>query len=615
MRLQMSNLIIGTCGHIDHGKTSLIKALNGFDGDSTKEEKERGITIDLSFSNITKSEKNIAFIDVPGHERLVKNMIAGAFGFDCVLIVVSAFEGIKPQTIEHLEILKLLGVRDAVLVLSKADLISKEELQIKLIDIEEFVASYEFDIKFTMGASIFQEETIEELRDRLFRLEASSKQEENFFRYYVDRAFSLKGAGTVVTGSVLGKPIAVGEKLFICDLQKEIKVKNLQVHERDVEVANISNRAAINISALDAKSVKRGFIISKKGYLRGFKSIDISFNAIADKALHHNRSYSIFIGSKKLDAKVLLFSSQDSLQSGYANIKSDEDIFSIFGEKIIIRDGNESVAGGVVLNPINDPMKKQQKMALLEALDKKDIAKAYELLTEVHKKGLGLISSAQRFALSHSNALKAAKELKNSFIDEKELVIYPLSTKELIYKNIKGIYTKNQYALLSNSSIKLRLKWASEGFIQVVLDELEKEGFLTKEANLYRSSQIKEDFTSSLLNIVLERLEKESLAPTAPYNIYDDLDLDRKMGDDILKSLCAKKQVIRLQHNIFIHHRSLSMIVDAMRGIIKKEGFVDIANLKEKYDLSRKYLIAYLEYLDNFSDISRDANKRVFLGS
>jgi len=611
----MSNLIIGTCGHIDHGKTSLIKALNGFDGDSTKEEKARGITIDLSFSNIQEDEKNIAFIDVPGHERLVKNMIAGAFGFDCVLIVVSAFEGIKPQTIEHLEILKLLGVRDAVLVLSKADLISKEELQIKLIDIETFVASYEFDIKFAMGDSIFDENSIKDLRDRLFRLEASSKQEENFFRYYVDRAFSLKGAGTVVTGSVLGKPIAVDEKLFICDLQKEIRVKNLQVHDANVERANISNRAAINISGLDAKSVQRGFIISKKGYLRGFKSIDISFSSIADKALHHNRNYSIYIGSKRLDAKILLYNSQDSLQSGYANIKSDEDIFSIFGEKIIIRDGNESVAGGVVLNPINDPMKKQQKLLLLEALYKKDIAKAYEILTEVHKKGLGLISSAQRFALSHADALQATKELKNTFVDEKELVIYPLSTKELIYKNIKNIYTKNQYALLSNSSIKLRLKWASEGFIQVVLDELEEEGFLIKDANLYRSSQIKEDFTSSLLNIVLERLEKESLAPTAPYNIYDDLDLDRKMGDDILKTLCAKKQVIRLQHNIFIHHRSLGMIVDAMKSIIKKDGYVDIANLKEKYDLSRKYLIAYLEYLDNFSDITRDANKRVFLGS
>jgi len=611
----MSNLIIGTCGHIDHGKTSLIKALNGFDGDSTKEEKARGITIDLSFSNIQEDEKNIAFIDVPGHERLVKNMIAGAFGFDCVLIVVSAFEGIKPQTIEHLEILKLLGVRDAVLVLSKKDLVSVDELEAKLKDIEEFVKSYEFDIKFSMGVSVFDENSIKDLRERLFRLEASSKLEENFFRYYVDRAFSLKGAGTVVTGSVLGKPIAVDEKLFICDLQKEIRVKNLQVHDANVERANISNRAAINISGLDAKSVQRGFIISKKGYLRGFKSIDISFSSIADKALHHNRNYSIYIGSKRLDAKILLYNSQDSLQSGYANIKSDEDIFSIFGEKIIIRDGNESVAGGVVLNPIDDPMKKQQKLLLLEALYKKDIAKAYEILTEVHKKGLGLISSAQRFALSHADALQATKELKNTFVDEKELVIYPLSTKELIYKNIKGIYTKNQYALLSNSSIKLRLKWASEGFIQVVLDELEEEGFLIKDANLYRSSQIKEDFTSSLLNIVLERLEKESLAPTAPYNIYDDLDLDRKMGDDILKTLCAKKQVIRLQHNIFIHHRSLGMIVDAMKSIIKKDGYVDIANLKEKYDLSRKYLIAYLEYLDNFSDITRDANRRVFLGS
>jgi len=608
----MSNFIIGTCGHIDHGKTALIKALNGFEGDTTKEEKERGITIDLSFSNIKKDDKNIAFIDVPGHEKLVKNMIAGAFSFDCVLIVVSAVEGIKPQTIEHLEILNLLGVQNAVLVVSKKDLLTDGELKDKINEIESFISSYNFDLKFSMGVSIFDENSIEDLKNRLFLLNASTKIEENFFRCYVDRVFSVKGAGTIVTGTVLGKPLELNEQVFICDISKNSKVKNIQVHDEDALKANISNRTAINLGAVDAKDIKKGFLVSKKGYLRGFNAIDISFKSLKEKFLHHNRNYSVYIGSKKIDAKVLLFNSQESLESGFASLQCKEEIFSIYGEKIIIRDGNFTVAGGCVLNPINDPMKKTQKFSLLSALEKKDFAKAYSVLLDAHKKGLGLISSTQRFALSHNQAIEMAKELKECFVDEKELIIYPLSTKELIRENIKNSYSKNRYAFLSNASVKLRLKWASESFIQLVLDEEVDANFLVKDGNLYKNANVTEDFESSLEMVMLKRLETEGITPTAPYNIYDELDIDRKMGDTILKKLCNKKHVLRIQHNLFINAISLSNLVSDMMNIIKKDGYIDIANLKNKYPLSRKYLIAYLDYLDNFSQIQKMETKRVF---
>ena len=609
----MSNYIIGTCGHIDHGKTALIKALNGYEGDSTKEEQQRGITIDLSFSNIQKGQQNVAFIDVPGHEKLVKNMIAGAFSFDAVMIVVSAQEGIKPQTVEHLEILNLLGVKNAVLVISKKDLVTQDELNKKMIEIQEFVNSFNFNILFATAVSIYDEVSIEQLKEKLFSLNANSKTEENFFRYYVDRVFSSKGAGTIVTGTVLGKPIKSDEKLFICELKKDAKIKNMQVHSQNVMEANISNRTAINLAGVDAKQIKRGFVLSKKGYLRGFANVDISFECLKGKQLHHNRQYTIYLGSKRIDGKILLFQSEQALEAGFASIKSPEDIFSIYGEKLIIREGNSTIAGGVVLNPIADPMKKSQKLKLLELLQEKDIPKAYELLLNAHKKGLGLISSAQRFALSHEDAIANAKTLKNTFVDEQNLVLYPIETKELIKNNIKDIYTKNQYALLSNASIQLRLKWASENFIQVVLDELIKEEFLVQDGNLYKNANITVDFKGSLEKIVLDRLEEEDITPTAPYNIYDDLDLDRKMGDSILKSLTAKKQVIRLQHNLFIHAQSLSKIVQSMKNIIRDEGFINIENFKKKFPLSRKYLITYLDYLDNFSQIKKVDNKRVFL--
>ena len=609
----MSNIIIGTAGHIDHGKTALIRALNGFEGDSTNEEKERGITIDLSFSNMSKGQQNIAFIDVPGHEKLVKNMIAGAFGFDYVMLVVSAFEGIKPQTIEHIEIINLLGLKEIIVVLTKKDLVTPEELELKKEEILEFLGNFDFEIKFISEVSIYDESSIDRLKNQLFSINNSTKEEENFFRFYVDRVFSPKGIGTVVTGTVLGKKCDLDEKVFICQNQKETKIKNIQVHNQNALEANISSRAALNLQGVNISQINKGDLITKKGHIRGFDGIDISFKCLKGKKLNHNQTYTLFVGAKKVEVKVLLFDCITNLEEGFATLKANENLYTIFGEKIILRNANETICGGKILNPVIDPMKKNQKRKLLEALDKKDFESAYKELLEAHKKGLGIISSTQRFALSHDEAISFAKNIQNVFVDEKELIIYPFSTKDFIKDFIKDIYTKNPYALLSNASINLRLKWASSAFIQLALDELQIENFLIRDVSLYKNANIKEDFAKDLEIIVLQRLKDEDITPTAPYNIYDDLDLDRKLGDDILKSLTSKKQVIRLQHNLFIHFESLNKIVKVMREIIKNDGFISISNFKERFDLSRKYLITYLDYLDNYSDIKKVEDKRLFV--
>lgn len=609
----MSNIIIGTAGHIDHGKTALIRALNGFEGDTTNEEKQRGITIDLSFSNLSKGQQNIAFIDVPGHEKLVKNMIAGAFGFDYVMLAVSASEGIKPQTIEHIEIINLLGLKEIIVVITKKDLVTLDELELQKESILEFLKEFDFDIKFISCVSIYDENSIEKLKTQLFSIKNSIKQEENFFRFYIDRIFSPKGFGTVVTGTVLGKKCELDEKVFICQTQKETKIKNIQVHNQNVLEANISNRAALNLQNIDANSLNKGDLITKKGYIRGFDGIDISFKCLKNKKLNHNQTYTLFIGAKKVDVKVLLFDCISSLENGFATLKANEQLFTVFEEKVILRSGNETICGGKVLNPIIDPMRKNQKRNLLEFLEKRDFVNAYKQLLEVHKKGLGIISSTQRFALSHEKAIEFAQNMEDVFVDTKNLIIYSLSTKEEIKKFIKDIYTKNSYALLSNASINLRLKWASQAFIQTALDELENEEFLIKDGLLYKNANIKEDFAKDLENIVLNRVKIEDVTPTAPYNIYDELDLDRKLGDDIFKTLTSKKQLIRLQHNIFIHFESLNKIIKAMREIIKEDGYIEIHNFKQRFDLSRKYLVCYLDYLDNFSDIKKLDTKRVFV--
>ncbi|MEZ4693315.1 MAG: SelB C-terminal domain-containing protein [Aliarcobacter sp.] len=402
------------------------------------------------------------------------------------------------------------------------------------------------------------------------------------------------------------------KKFLFAKIKKSQKIKNIQVHNQNVLEANISSRAALNLQNVNITNLKKGDLITKKGHIRGFDGVDISFKCLKNKKLNHNQTYNLFIGAKKIDVKVLLFDCITNLETGFATLKANEQLFTIFGEKIILRSGNETICGGTILNPIIDPMKKNQKKRLLEALDKKDFTSAYKELLEAHKKGLGIISSTQRFALSHEEAINFAKNMSDVFIDEKELVIYPLDTKNEIKDYIKEIYTKNSYALLSNSSINLRLKWASQAFIQLCLDELVNENFLIHETSLYKNANIKEDFTKDLENIVLQRLKDEDIEPTAPYNIYDDLDIDRKLGDDILKSLTSKKQVIRLQHNLFIHFESLNKIVKTMKEIIKKDGYIELSNFKQRFDLSRKYLITYLDYLDNYSDIKKVDTKRIF---
>ena len=608
----MSSYIIGTCGHIDHGKTSIIKAMNGFEGDTLKEEKERGITIDLSFSNISRGDRNIAFIDVPGHEKLVKNMISGAFGFDSVMIVVSAAEGIKPQTVEHLEILKLLGVRDAILIISKKDLVSREELHSKIDEIQAFVAKYAFNIQAVLPVSIYDNISIEALKEKLFSLALKNREEEHFFRLYIDRVFSMKGQGCVVTGTVLGKEITPQEKLLVCDINKTCKIKNMQVHSQNAEIAKISHRVALNLANVDAKALKKGFLLSKKGYLRGFRNIDIAFSTLGEnRKLRHNKNYAIYIGAKRFEAKVTLFDLTEGAEEGFATIKAEQDLFAVYGEKLIIRDANRTIAGATVLNPIADPLRKKQKLRLLEALEKQDFRSAYEVLLEAHRHGLGLVSSAQRFALSHEEALQQAKMLEDVFVDEKALVVYPLRTQGEIVETIRTIYEKNPYALLSEASLKLRLPWAGSAFIASAFQILTEEGLLKEEENLYSSTDVTEDLSTVLKTHILKRLEEEGFSPSAPNNIYDDLDVDRTYGDRILRSLCNRKRVIKLQHNLFIHTENLGKIVAEMRKIMQEEGYIDIRNFRERHALSRKYLVAYLEYLESFSDIVRERDKRV----
>lgn len=605
------HIIVGTAGHVDHGKTALIEALTGFAGDNLEEEKRRGITINLSFSNLQNNDTNVAFIDVPGHESLLKNMIAGAFGFDAAMVVIDANEGVMPQTNEHLEILNLLHVKSLIIALTKSDLVSSEKINERIEEIKAYIDGFShLGLRAIVPVSIFDKNSIETLKAELFNIPVIPKESNGLFRYYIDRSFSLAGVGTVVTGTVLDGAVGVGEKIFAPELNTEIVVRNLQVHEKDVDKAFSSQRTAINLQNPKV-SLKKGTLLCKKGFIRGFESVDVWIEGIAKHKIKHNTQVILYVGTKQIETKILLYSDENEIDSGFAKLEFNTKLFLVHNEPFIICSSGRTIGGGRVLNPINDPIKKKIKMPLLEALKNDDFKSAFEILINVHKRGFGLISSNQRFGLNHDQALSIAKEMDNVFVDEKGLVLYPIIIKDELKTRISAIYDKNQYALLSANSLALKIKWASQTLLDDVLKDICASGKLVYENGIYKNAHID---TSNIETFVEERIyaiiSQEEFTPSAPYNIYDDLDIDRKMGDDALKRLTKSQKVVRLAHNLFITAENLSIIMIRLREIMKNEGGVDINSFRKYYDFSRKYLVAYLDYLDLYGDVKKDGVKR-----
>ena len=269
------------------------------------------------------------------------------------------------------------------------------------------------------------------------------------------------------------------------------------------------------------------------------------------------------------------------------------------------------VGGGEVLNPISDPIKKKKKLNLLKALNKKDFKAAFKILVENHKRGFGLLQSYQRFNLTPNEALNIAKTLDNVFIDEENYNVFSVEVKKEIEKVIKDTYEKNRFAFLSPASLKLRLKWASAELIKSVFDNMVKEGFLIKEDNIYkRKDAANVDVEKSVEHRLYTLLDNSGLTPDAPYNIYEKLNIDRRVGDNALKKLTASKKVIRLAHNLYVTDKNINLAIKKMKEIIKNKGYIDIKTFKEEMPMSRKYIVAYLDYLDNLSDIEKRDNKR-----
>ena len=603
----MNSLIIGTAGHIDHGKTALIKSLNGFEGDQNPNEKVRKITIDLSFSHLQNKNKNIAFIDVPGHENLVKTMISGAYAFDATLLVVASDDGIMPQTKEHLQILSILGVSRIVLCITKCDLTDTARQKYVENEVRNFVKNFKnLTILKSFFISIKDLSGVSGLREFLFTIEPIKRVDSEILHYYIDRVFSLKGFGTIITGSLISGILRKNEKIYNCDLDKSFIVKNLQIHDENVEIASSPNRVAINSDAKTSE-LEKGQIFSKKGFFRGFNECDCVFYG----EISHKQNVIFCVGSRQIAATALILSENGNEK--FITFKFEKEIFVKFNEHFVVLASSRVIGGGDILNPVTEPLKKSQKIALLCELKDKNFIKVFEILSSSHKHGFGLISSFQRFDMTHENALKIARNLKNAITDENSLCIYDKSAVGDLKDFIKFIVSKNDRAVISAQSLALKISWASPFLCDLTLNELIKDKILQKNGNLFiKFGADFDEITQSLENKIFEILSCGGIAPIAPYNIYDELEIDRTCGDNAMKKLTKAGKIVRITHNVFLTDQNLQKLIKKMRSIIASRGFVNVSVLKDELGISRKFLIAYLEYLDLFDDIKKDGNNRIF---
>ncbi|EOB2211513.1 selenocysteine-specific translation elongation factor [Campylobacter upsaliensis] len=588
-------LIIGTAGHIDHGKTSLIKALNGFEGDTLKEEQERQITLSLSFSSLEKEGKKLSFIDTPGHKDLLKTMISGAFAFNVCLFVVDINEGLKAQSLEHLSVLELLGVKDLILVLNKCDLC--EDIDAKTKEITAQLSLKPLKIFHT---SVRSNLGIESLKNYLFSLQ-EKESKEAIFRFYIDRVFSLKGVGTIVTGSLNEGEIALKEKIICLDTQKELIVKNIQNHDSNLDQIKAPARVALSLNC-DYKNLQKGFLLSKKGFCKPFLQIE----AYVKAPNLANQNYVFCVGTKQLEAKIHILK---ELKVGeyYAEIRFKKPMYLCFDERFILLENARVKGGGVVLNPVSEPLNKELKLRLLDLLLNKDFLSAFDLLKNAHKKGFGLLSSYQRFKLSHTQALNVANNLQNAFIDEKNYNIYDTSSINLLQNSIHKILAKNPYAMLSAHSLALRNVWASEALCAFALQNMPNLDF--KEGIFFKKGVEFEKLQEKNSNALYEKIKAQALQVEAPYNLYESLELDRKSGDLMLKKLTKEGLVVRLAHNLFVDKATLLNFKEELLNLLKNTS-LDVQTMKNKFNFSRKYAIAYLEYLDLDERIIKKDEKR-----
>ncbi len=419
---RMRHVIVGTAGHIDHGKTSLVRALTGIDADRLKEEKQRGITIDIGFAHLEKHGIQLGFVDVPGHERFVKNMLAGVHGIDLVILVIAADESVMPQTREHFDICRLLGVTAGIVALTKIDMVEPELLDLARAEIEDYVAGSFLEGAPIVGVSSSTGKGIEELTETLFRLAAAvpARSPDQPFRLPVDRAFTVKGFGTVLTGTLISGSVRVGDALELVPGGRKVKVRGLQVHGEAAPSAEVAQRTAVNLQGVELEEVNRGHVLAPVGRFHETSMLDVRLNLVesAPRPVEHRTRVRFHHGTNEVIARVALLGRESVAagESALVQMRLESPILALPGDRFIIRTYSPQVTigGGIVLDALAQKHRRADARALewLTAIETADAHERIRLrLARAAGRGLSLAELAAQTGMTDDEIRGAAEAL------------------------------------------------------------------------------------------------------------------------------------------------------------------------------------------------------------
>ena len=617
----MNNVIIGTAGHVDHGKTCLVNALTGIDTDRLEEEKRRGITIELGFAYLDLPDgQKAGIIDVPGHEKFIRNMLAGAGGVDLAVLVVAADEGIMPQTREHLGILSLLGIKRGCVALTKIDMVEPEWLEMVTEDVREELKGSCLEGAPILPVSSYTGEGIEALRQTLFELvkETQGKHTERPFRLPVDRVFTMQGFGTVTTGTLIEGSLSTGDEIMVYPSGRLAKARGLQVHSQSVETAMAGQRVAVNLQGVKLEELSRGDVLAKPGSLQTTMMVDVCLQMLSgsERSIQNGNRLHFYCGAKEVLCKAVLLGGVEELLPGeecYAQLRFEEEIAVKAEDHFIVRFYSpiETIGGGKVLDPkphkhrhadaeipaLLDMLKQGDGQASVEALVREQSAQ-YTPLSQIR---LQTTLSETDFA----DCVKALEEAGTLLAINDKLDIHQAHYQALWEKCqrlLTDFHRDNPLkAGLRREALRASLfPRLDAGPAEQLLKRMERDGKLCAAGRCLALSNFKVSFTpeqEALKGKMLSACQSEPFAPPERSKLAADMGRNKDY-QKVLDYLTDEGDLVPIEPDLLFAQSAVEKAESLFRELYEANGEVTLAQFRDAIGTSRKYAVALLEYWD-----------------
>jgi selenocysteine-specific elongation factor len=621
--VEMKNIIIGTAGHIDHGKTALVRALTGIDTDRLKEEKQRGISIDLGFAHLQLSESvRLGLVDVPGHERFIKNMLAGVSGIDLVLFVIASDESIKPQTREHFDICMLLGIRKGIVVLTKADLAQGDLLELARLEAGEFVRGSFLEDAPMVAVSATTGAGLDELRAELAKLAATvpEKDASQYFRLPIDRAFAMRGFGAVVTGTLVSGLVRVDQEVELHPARKRVRVRGIQVHGADVREASAGQRTALNIAGVEASELARGMALAEDGRFHVTRTIDCVFELLPSaKPLKHRAPVHFHAGTAEVEAEIRRLAGTDPIAPGtreFVRLVLSEPLLILPGDRFIVRMFSPvvTIGGGVVLD-IAAP--RRATLDRLRILKSAPLPERIALLARESRYGIGMPELVARTGLLEADLAKASSAASLTVLHSPQFWLldpgWVAGKLEELHEHLKLFHRQNPL-LAGVSKEELRSKFLS-GAPPWLMDAIlaRSKTLAAHGENIRLSSHkvaLKQDEEDATAKIE-KAFRSGGLATPAVHEVLAKSGVDPARARTLLQLMLREKRLVRVSDELVFH----TSAIEALRSLLaqKKGTQFAVPDFKDWTGISRKFAIPLLEYLDRERITRREGDSRVVL--